>query len=60
MQQPLLLCLLEEYFFPLRNGRASGSVATSAPRQSILQNSRRVPEQALILFALGANIEADL
>jgi len=37
--------------FPLRKGMLAGSIASSAPRQSILQHSRRMLEQTLILFA---------
>lgn len=57
MKQSLRLKFREKDFFPLGQGGMFGAVSTTEPRQPILQDSRWVLEEALVLMAFSAEVE---
>jgi hypothetical protein len=60
MQQSPLLCFLSVDSLPLGDRNFFCPVATPEPRESVLQDSRRMLEQILTFGAFCANIEAHL
>ena len=60
MQQASLFRFFQVDPFPVGNGRLCGPITAAAPCKPILQDSGLVLEQALILGAFCADVEADL
>jgi hypothetical protein len=52
------LCLADS--FPLGDGVLFRPISAATPHEPILQDARLVHEQAITLFALGANIKPEL